>query len=93
MTDLIDTRQLYEPDLFSHRDLPDYHADEPALFREMAEGMKEVGGTFFRFTIVSDEYPQPPYPHGLYVEGWLVDPARMEVPGKQAAFNYPLVAA
>lgn len=54
----------------SHRDLPDDPRDAQALFIEMARSQHEHGARFFRYTIVSPKHPHPPYPHGLYVEGW-----------------------
>lgn len=46
--------------------------------------MAQDGATFWRVTVVSDEYPNEPYPHGLYIEGWL------ERPAEQPPFNFPL---
>lgn len=80
------------PDMYGFRDLPDDPKDTLALWHEMGEIMREHGATWFRMTIVSDDYPMPPYPHGLYMEGWRVDPARMDPPARSAPFNYPLVA-
>ena len=37
-----------------------------------AEGMKQV-----RVTLVNDEYPNPPYPHGVWIEGWTDEKAKM----------------
>lgn len=30
----------------------------------------EHGAQFFRMTVVSEEHPRPPYPHGIWLEGW-----------------------
>jgi hypothetical protein len=85
-----DNRPLIEPNLWSSRDLPE-GGDLSALTREIVEvwkGQCEWG----RFTLVSDEYPNPPYPNGLYFEGWSKAPWKHDPPGKEAPFNYPLVA-
>lgn len=85
--DLTDTRPEIEPEFYAYRELPDNLADALPLWREMSDLMRGGGATFFRATIASDQYPKPPYPHGLYLEGW------REMPGKQAPFNFPLTAA
>jgi hypothetical protein len=52
----------------------EYHAKEwhAALDKWREEGVRQL-----RFTIVNDEYPHPPYPHGVWVEGWTDKRARM----------------
>lgn len=71
------------PDIYSFRELP---ADDQAqiLTAEVLRQMRSRGATFCRITIVSADYPKPPYPHGLYFEGWF------EQPDPQPEFNYPL---
>jgi hypothetical protein len=91
MMEDIDTRPEIAPDCFSFRELP-ADGDMGAIQREIGEqwnGQIE----WCRFTIVSDEHPNPPYPHGVYFEGWSKAPHRHDPPGKCAPFNYPLVAA
>jgi len=50
--------------------------------RWSAEGVKHV-----RLTVVSDEFPNPFYPHGVYVEGWT------EAPNPEPPFAFPMTAA
>lgn len=90
---MTDDRPEIEADMFSYRELPANPADCGALWREMGELMRERGATWFRMTIVSPEYPKPPYPDGLYLEGWMIEPERMEIPSRSAPFNFPLTAA
>lgn len=90
---LTDTRPEIEPEFFSYRELPEDLNDAIPIWREMADLMKASGATFFRMTVASDQYPKPPYPHGLYLEGWRVDPAMQNPSGQQAPFNFPLTAA
>jgi hypothetical protein len=83
-----DTRTVVEPVHFGYRPLPESPDQAPTLFREMAELQRAHGATFWRFTVISPEHPQPPYPYGLYVEGF-VPP---EGPWRQAPFGFPLTA-
>lgn len=76
-----------DPDFHSYCPLPDEGALGPALFQDMLAKQREAGATFNRLTIVSPEYPNLPYPHGLYVEGWLMQPR------EQAPFAFPIDAA
>jgi hypothetical protein len=85
--EMSDTRPEIEPSFFSWRDLPADQDNGHRLFTEMADGQRAHGAVFWRFTIVSPEYPNPPYPDGLYVEGWKDVP---EGPWKQAPFSFPL---
>jgi hypothetical protein len=86
--DLIDTRPEYEPEFYAYRELPDDPDERRDMFIEMAALQRMHGADFFRYTIASPEYPKPPYPDGLYVEGWKTP----EGPWKQAPFNFPLTA-
>jgi hypothetical protein len=75
-----------EPTLFSYRTLEQIEAaGMPAVLQELAEIWQE-DCRFARVTLVSDDYPNEPYPHGLYFEGWET------VPAEQPPFNYPLMA-
>jgi hypothetical protein len=58
-----------------------------AAMHEATVAFRDEGCVFGRWTIVNDEHPNEPYPHGLYFEGWT------EVPIPQPPFNYPLKAA
>jgi len=89
----IEDRPLADPDMYSFRPLAETNEACRAAFAEMAEFMRERGAEEIRMTIVSPEYPMQPYPDGLYVEGWLTAPHKMETPHKAAPFNYPIVAA
>jgi hypothetical protein len=85
-----DSREEMEPSCFSFRDLP---ADGDV--RPFMEEMHEVWSgqcEWARFTIVSEEFPKPPYPPGLYFEGWPKAPHSFYPPRKEAPFNFPLTA-
>lgn len=84
----IDNRPVVEPDCFSFDPEGGVGWFEAAQKRitELWRGEVE----WARWTIVSDEYPKPPYDHGLYFEGWTVSPYRMNPPHREAPFNYPL---
>lgn len=86
----VDSRQEVEPDCFSWRDLPEDGNCQPFLRETQAawRGKVEWG----RFTIVSEEFPNPPYPPGLYFEGWSKAPHSYDPPRKEAPFAYPLTA-
>jgi len=88
--EMMDNRPEIEPTFFMYEPLPADREDSPRIIAEMSKRMQTNGATFARLTLVSQEYPSPPYPHGYYLEGWAVDPARMDPPGKQAPFNFPL---
>jgi hypothetical protein len=90
VADLVDDRPIIEPTLFSYRTVPEGFDGSFVPWREMAESLRAEGATFWRFTIVSPEYPRPPYPDGLYAEGWSGLP---DCPWKQAPFNFPLTVA
>jgi hypothetical protein len=45
-----------------------------------------------RFTVVNVEFPNEPYPPGVYAEGWSIAPWKHDPPGREAPFNYPLMA-
>ncbi len=90
--DLIDTRPEIEPTFFMYEPLPPHDWDwqkSPHPSLGMSDRMRANGANFFRLTIVSDEYPNPPYPDGIYLEGWKAP----EGPWKQSPFNFPLTAA
>lgn len=85
----LDIRPFADPDCFSWRLL--HQTDAQSFAREMRrvwEGKVQWG----RFTVVSEEFPNPPYPPGFYFEGWSVDPAKMDPPHREAPFNFPLTA-
>lgn len=78
------------PQFYSFRETPADAMAVQAAFRDMADKQHEHGATWWRFTIVSPEYPIPPcppYPPGLYVEGW------EERPSEAPAFDFPLTRA
>lgn len=70
-------------DFYSYRPLPKNPQESRSLFIEMADTQKLGGANYLQFTIVSDEYPKPPYPNGLYTQGWIERPEVFE-------FEYPL---
>lgn len=70
---------------------PDFYAYRPLDWRtwvevapEMLAPMREAGMQLMRVTLINDEFDQPPYPHGWYLEGWR-DHRAIQPP-----FNYPL---
>ncbi len=77
---------MSDPDFYS---FVDFEPSETFEERRQAsiELQSEGGATFGRFTIITDEHPNEPYPHGFYIEGW------RERPREQPPFNYPLTAA
>ena len=81
------------PTMFSYRELPRDAAEFRRIHSEMIDTLKQAGATWFRTTAVSPVYPNPPYPDGLYVEGWKVAPHLMPVLSKEAPFNFPLTRA
>jgi hypothetical protein len=60
-----------------------FRADLIARWRQA--GVKQM-----RTTLINDQYPQEPYPHGVWVEGWTDENARMLPFGE--AGSPPLVA-
>lgn len=40
-------------------------------------GWREAGVKQARVTIVNDEWPHDPYPHGVWLEGWTDEKARL----------------
>jgi hypothetical protein len=60
------------------------------------DGWRDSGVKHARVTIVNDEYPHDPYPHGIWLEGWTDENARClpfgeaEKPG--GAISPPLTA-
>lgn len=89
LEELADRRAPVNPKWHSYRELPEHDEDRVPLFQEMARIQAADGAKWLRFTIVSDDYPKPPYPHGLYVEGWV---EKMGPTTKEAPFSYPLRA-
>ncbi len=81
MTASADTK----PNFFSYVDLEPRETFE-ARCHASIELQKADGATFARFTIVNDEFPKEPYPHGFYIKGW------RERPAVQPPFDYPLTA-
>lgn len=75
MSELVDVRPEIEPDHFSFRELP-ADGDIQSVTQDACEEMWKRGVEEIRATIVSDEYPREPYPHGLYFEGWSTAPHR-----------------
>lgn len=82
----LDIRPFADPDCFSYREL------EECDYRAFAEHCRTAfpDCQWGRFTVVSPEFPMPPYPDGWYFEGWTVNPAKMVPPHREAPFNYPL---
>lgn len=89
---MIDDRKPIEPDLFAFRPKGngEWSLDAVADIARSFEG-NAVG--WFRLTIINDEHPKPPYPHGVYFEGWSVSPYKMDPPCKEAEFSFPLTPA
>lgn len=87
------TMQEIEPTFFMFEPLPSHPDAAPALCREMSERMLGNGATWMWMTLVSPEYPNPPYPDGFYLEGWETAPHLMDPPAKEASFNFPITAA
>lgn len=84
------TRPEIEPDCFSFRELPE-DGDVHAIVQELGDFWRGAV-EFARLTLVNDEYPNPPYPLGVYFEGWSKAPHNYDPPHKEAPFNYPLTA-
>ena len=91
-----DLRPEIAPDCFSFSPLPE-GGDLAPLMREMKEEWEReehpwqtTHPRWGRFTVVNDEFPNPPYPPGIYFEGWSIEPWKHDPPGKEAPFNYPL---
>ncbi len=59
--------------MFSFFELPATQAEFDAAKNRAIALMARNGATQFRLTIVNAEWPAPPYPDGLWFEGW-VDP-------------------
>ena len=57
------------------------------IAQEVLPTMLEAGATWFRVTYFNDDFPNPPYPHGWYFEGW------PERPQDQGEFAFPLELA
>jgi hypothetical protein len=74
------------PTLFAFRELGAAGSADEQI-KKAADVLREGGATWLRATIINDEYPKPPYPHGLYIEGWLVRP------DEEPEFNFPLTVA
>jgi hypothetical protein len=52
----------------------EYHR---GYFKAVLDGWHDEGVKQFRCTLVNDEFPHEPYPHGVYFEGWTDKNARM----------------
>lgn len=59
--------------MFGFCELDEFGDDE---MKRQGDWMREAGAKQMRLTIVSDEYPNPPYPNGYYFEGWTDENAR-----------------
>ncbi len=84
---MADDRTEIAPTWFSYREIPEDLDEIPKAFADKAKLQHKDGARWFRYTIVSDDYPMPPHPNGLYVEGW-ADP--MGAGTKEAPFSFPL---
>lgn len=42
----------------------------PEFRLRLFDGWRDRGVQQVRVTIVNDDYPNPPYPHGIWIEGW-----------------------
>ncbi len=74
------------PDCFSYDPLADRTANE--AIRAISEKWRGIAH-FARWTIINDDHPNEPYPHGLYFEGWSAKPDFAA--GECAApFSFPL---
>jgi hypothetical protein len=49
----------------TEEEFADAEAREAFYRRWREHGVEQV-----RLTLVNDEYPHPPYPHGVWIEGW-----------------------
>lgn len=49
---------------------------DDAEMKRQVDWMRAAGAQQMRVTVVSDEYPNEPYPHGYYFEGWTDKHAR-----------------
>lgn len=92
MTEEFNNWPEIDPSHFSFSELPVDGDIETILKAEAERMIGEHGCEEVRLTIVSDEFPNDGYPHGLYFEGWSLAPNRHDPPGKPAPFNYPMVA-
>lgn len=79
-----------EPTHFSHCPLPCSEEHWHAERDRAVQLMRDDGVTWFRITEVSETYPNPPYPHAMYIEGWKERPEPKNI---SAPFRFPLVAA
>lgn len=87
-----DERVPIEPDWLSFHELPDSPEGWSAIYKKQRDQWTGKVATV-RVTYFNDEFPSDIYPHGVYFEGWTIDPAYMTPLGKQAPFNYPLTRA
>lgn len=85
---------LTAADMFGFCKLGEYSEAE---HRRQFDWMREAGAKQGRVTIVSEEYPNQPYPHGYYFEGWKDEKARLlpfgEAEAPDKGCSPPLVRA
>lgn len=59
---------------FCYWSLDDYTEEKRA---EVSDRWRKQGVKRARITLINDEFPHEPYPHGYWLEGWLDENARM----------------
>jgi hypothetical protein len=72
---------------FCYWTLDDY-SDEKRI--EVIDGWREKGVKQLRITIINDEYPHEPYPHGYWLEGWTDERARQLPFGEAETADGPI---
>jgi len=50
---------------------------EDQFRQDLLERWRDEGARQMRVTIVNEQYPHEPYPHGVWIEGWLDSEAQM----------------
>lgn len=83
---MTDERPTAEPDLFAYVPLGETPEETQQAVLQKGNAMQRRGSRWARFTAVTPEHPKPPYPHGVYIEGWLVRPHEMDPPHREAPF-------
>ncbi|HEX5213287.1 MAG TPA: hypothetical protein VFW22_16300 [Pseudolabrys sp.] len=59
--------------------------------RRLFSVLRDLGAVHFRSWEIRDRFDVPPYPLGVYAEGWRIDPADMDPPHREGDFWFPLV--
>ena len=87
---MVDRHEI-KPDFFRYASLDDVDGGVQFMRDTKASWGDRV--QWARFTVFNDKAPSNTYPHGWYAEGWSVAPHKMEPPGTQAPFCFPLTEA